>query len=62
MKTYLGDSVYADFDGVALVLTTENGSPDDPRNRIVLKPTVYTALTVYVEYLKETHAPENAGQ
>jgi hypothetical protein len=25
-KSYLGDSVYADFDGFAIILTTENGS------------------------------------
>ena len=43
-KTYLGDSVYADFDGYAVVLTTENGYPDDPRNRIVLEPAVLRGL------------------
>jgi hypothetical protein len=49
---YLGDSIYVDFDGVALVLRTENGYPDDPRNRIVLEPEVYEALAKYVERLK----------
>lgn len=47
MKTYLGDSVYVDFDGYHLVLTTENGG--DASNTIYLEPTVYTALTRYVE-------------
>lgn len=36
MKKYLGDSVYADVDGDEITLTTENGFPDDPRNRIVV--------------------------
>jgi hypothetical protein len=47
-KVYLGDSVYADLDDLGrLVLTTENGYHDDPRNRIVLEPEVYRALTDY---------------
>ncbi len=53
MKIYLGDSVYADSeaDG-SIILTTENGYPDDPRNRIVLEPEVYAALLTYVGRLK----------
>lgn len=30
-KEYLGDSVYASFDGYHIILTTENGYPDDQR-------------------------------
>ncbi len=37
-KEYLGDSVYADFDGWHIVLTTENGF--GPNNRICLEPQV----------------------
>jgi hypothetical protein len=51
-KVYLGDSVYATFDGCVVILTTENGLPDDPSNRIVLDPMVYDALTQFVERLK----------
>ena len=36
-KQYLGDSVYAQFDGYHVILTTENGYNDDPRNRIALE-------------------------
>ena len=50
-KSYLGDGVYVDFDGFALVLTTENGI--ETSNTIVLKPEVYVALTRYVARLKE---------
>lgn len=35
-KSYIGDSIYAEFDpGVGLTLTTNNGYPDDPRNVII---------------------------
>jgi hypothetical protein len=43
-KSYLGDSVYAEWDGYGFCLTTENGYPDDPRNRIYLEPVVLEAL------------------
>jgi len=46
-KVYLGDSVYANFDGYHIILTTENGYPDDPRNRIALEPAVLSALNQY---------------
>ena len=52
MKTYLGDSVYAELDGNSVVLTTENGYPDDPRNKIVLDPLTYAALIYWVKSLK----------
>ena len=44
-KAYIGDSVYAEIDTFgAVVLTTENGYPDDPRNRIVLEPETLAKL------------------
>ena len=52
-KTYIGDSVYADFDGYRLILTTENGYPDDPRNMIALEPAVFDCLLEYVKWLGE---------
>jgi hypothetical protein len=49
-KTYLGDSVYAQINEHGqLVLTTENGVPEDPSNRIVMEPEVYEALTLWVQ-------------
>ena len=47
-KQYIGDSVYVEHDGYAVILTTENGYPDDPRNRIVLEPKVCDALSEYI--------------
>jgi len=48
-KVYLGDSVYARFDGHHVVLTTENGYPDDPRNEIALGSSVLEALEAYAK-------------
>jgi len=62
MKEYLGDSVYAklDNDG-SIILTTENGHLDDPRNEISLDLDVYNALLRFVdrseERTKNAHRP-----
>ena len=39
MKTYLGDGLYADFDGFQFVLTAEDGTR--VLNRVYLEPSVY---------------------
>lgn len=49
-KRYIGDGVYVDFDGHALVLTTENGVRTT--NKIVLEPDVWSALRDYVDELR----------
>jgi hypothetical protein len=51
IKKYLGNSVYAEFDGYAIVLTTDNGYGSS--TPIVLEPNTYESLTRYVEQLKE---------
>lgn len=43
-KVYLGDSVYAMKGPGGIVLTTENGLPDDPSNIIVLEDQVMESL------------------
>jgi hypothetical protein len=48
-KQYLGDAVYADFDGYHVVLTTEDGIR--ATNRICLDPDVLKALDRYVAEL-----------
>lgn len=50
-KVYLGDSVYVEFDGYMLTLTTENGY--GPSNTIHLEPAVYRALEEYVKMLTD---------
>ena len=42
MKKYMGDAVYADFDGYHIVLTTEDGIKVS--NTIFLEPSVFDAL------------------
>jgi hypothetical protein len=50
-KTYLGDSVYADFDGYHIILTTENGM--EAGNRIFLEGQVVNALERFIKEIKE---------
>jgi hypothetical protein len=46
-KIYLGDSVYASFDGYHIVLTTENGR--GPTNTIALEDLVFNSLILFAE-------------
>jgi hypothetical protein len=57
-KAYLGDGVYADFDGFAVVLTTEDGI--SVQNRIVLEPEVIAAFEAYVARLRAPAEPPPA--
>ena len=52
-KEYIGDSVYAEFDGYHIILTTNNGYPDDPRNTIALEPSVLRTLNNYNKRIYE---------
>ncbi len=49
-KIYLGDAVYAEFDGYAVILTTEDGL--QTTNTIYLEPEVLAALDEYVKSLR----------
>lgn len=49
-KEYLGDGVYASFDGYQIWLTTDDGF--EITNSIALEPPVYARLTQYVEKLR----------
>jgi hypothetical protein len=53
-KSYLGDSVYADFDGFAIILTTENGY--GPNNWIYMEPMIVDAFIGYVKRLSEANS------
>ena len=48
-KVYLGDSVYAEYYAGGILLTTENGLPDDPSNTIALEPEVLEALLQFAK-------------
>lgn len=50
-KVYLGDGVYAEYDGQDLILTTENGV--SVTNRIVLDPHVWRSLRDVMDVMDE---------
>jgi hypothetical protein len=50
-KTYLGDSVYVDFDGYYVTLTTENGVVIS--NTVLLEPPVVDALLDFIRIVGE---------
>lgn len=54
-KEYIGDGVYASFDGYWIELTTEYG--EGATNRITLEPEVYEALVRFAKKL----AAKNGG-
>jgi hypothetical protein len=45
-KTYIGDGVYAEFDGLMIKLTTER---ENGEHVIYLEPEVYGALAAYAK-------------
>jgi hypothetical protein len=51
IKDYIGDGVYATFDGFNIVLTTENGI--ETTNTICLEPEVLRALNRFNERARE---------
>jgi hypothetical protein len=57
-KVYLGDAVYVEWDGIGLVLTTEDGIR--ATNRIVLEREVYAALQHYVEHLDTANTDKDS--
>jgi len=50
-KRYIGDSVYAHFDGMHIVLETRNNLPDDPSNIIYLNTDVFHNLSEFYNAL-----------
>ncbi|UCG53606.1 MAG: hypothetical protein JSW58_08615 [Candidatus Latescibacterota bacterium] len=59
-KRYLGDGVYADYDGYHIVLTTENGITTT--NTIALEPPVMEALKRYEKRLSEIVSARRAEE
>lgn len=56
-RDYLGDSVYADFDGYAITLTTDNGY--GATNTIYLEPAVLEALDRYRKRVAQIQPSQN---
>jgi len=60
MKEYLGDSVYAEFDGANITLTTDNGY--GPSNTIVLEPFVLAALNRFEKRITDFLKPKDPNE
>lgn len=60
-KQYLGDSVYAEIRTDRLILTTENGTPYDPSNIIVIEQEVWSKLKEYMESYEAKTLPTDSG-
>lgn len=56
MKAYIGDSVYITIDALGVELTTENGLPTDPSNKIYLEWQVYLTMMKLVDEVFAEHA------
>lgn len=50
-KTYIGDGAYVDFDGYAVILTTEDGIR--ATNTVVMEPEVLVEFERWVKRLRE---------
>jgi len=56
-KVYLGDGVYAEYDGEGIMCTTENGVT--VTNRIYFDPSTMNGLLMFLDKLKQeaSHGP-----
>lgn len=50
-KRYIGDAVYVDHDGFAVVITTENGI--EATNTVYMEPSVLKQFEAYIEDVKQ---------
>lgn len=53
-KRYIGDAVYVDHDGFAVVITTENGI--EATNTVYMEPSVLKQFEAYLADLKQAIA------
>ena len=52
-EEYLGDGLYADFDGYQICLAANDRVSGNPTDKVYLEPRVVDAFWRYVEKLKE---------
>jgi hypothetical protein len=50
-KTYLGDGLYAEFDGY--MLTLKANSADHPSDTVFIEPAVWNALVKFIKQMEE---------
>lgn len=59
---YLGDAVYAQFDGYGILLTTGSHIPADASNQIALEPRVIEDFQRYITDLKARLTEDPQGR
>ncbi len=55
-KRYIGDAVYVDHDGFAVVITTESGIDEEATNIVYMEPSVLKQFEAYLADLKQAVA------
>lgn len=60
--TYLGDAVYASYDGYAVVLTTGHHDPKLARAVIVMEPEVLWALDTYRKNIERAREAQQKNE
>ena len=58
-KAYIGDGAFVEFDGFAVVLSTEDG--EQTTNRIVLEPDTLNALLEWLQAMAEELTRDELG-
>lgn len=53
---YIGDGVYAEFDGFGLILRTGNHQDHKCDNKIYLEDDVLKSLNIFYEHIRAYHA------
>lgn len=56
-EEYLGDGLYADFDGYQIILAANDRVSGHPTDKVALEPGVVRAFFNYVKSLKEKGVP-----
>ena len=52
-EEYLGDGLYADFDGYQIILAANDRVGGNPTDKVALEPGVVRSFNIYVESLRK---------
>ena len=58
---YLGDGVYAEFDGFGIILRTGNHQDHLCDNKIYLEPNVIDSLNIFRDYIKNIYKQKESN-
>ena len=57
-EDYLGDGLYADFDGYQIILAANDRNSGNPTDRVALEPSVIEAFLRYLNRIKSLRGEE----